>query len=125
MVKRILIIDDEEATLFSYKKLLGKTFVEVDTSGTAEDAIRLIQENSYDAVITDLRLSHSESSEGLDIFRYIRKHKPETPTILLTGYGSDEIREKILSLGAHAYIDKPVQISEIVNCLKALGIPVD
>lgn len=125
MVKRILIVDDEEATLFSYKKLLGNPSVEVDTSDTAEDAIRLIKENRYDAVITDLRLSHSESSEGLGIFRYIREHKPQTPTILLTGYGSDEIRDKILSLGAHDYFDKPVQISEIINCLKELGIPVD
>lgn len=124
-MKRILIIDDEEAILFSYGKLLQNALVEVDTCDTAEAALRLISENSYDAVITDLRLSHSESREGLDVLTYIRKHKPETPTIFLTGYGSDEIREQILSLGAHDYFDKPVPISEIADCLKTLGIPVD
>ena len=125
MLKRILIVDDEEAILFSYGKLLQGTFVEVDTCNNLEDAIHMMKAGAYDAVITDFRLSHSESSEGLKILQNIKGNRPETPVIFITAYGSDEIREKILSLGAHRYFDKPVHISEIIECLKTLGIPVN
>lgn len=122
-MQRILIVDDDDAFLFSYKKLLRGAFVEVDTCMSLEDAIELIRDNDYSTVITDFRLSHSESNEGLEILQYVREHKPSTPVIFLTGYGSDEIKVKAFALGACSYFDKPVQISEIVNALKKLGIP--
>lgn len=120
--QRILIVDDEEAIIFSYKKLLSGGQVEVDGCMCLEDAIALIKSNKYSAVITDFRLSHSESSEGLEILQCIRKYNPTTPVIFFTGYGSDEIKDQVLSLGACSYFDKPVHVAEIVKTLRAMGV---
>lgn len=121
--RRILIADDEEAILFSYKRLLRGARVEVDTCANPETAIALIKANNYSAVITDFRLSPSEDQEGLEILRQVRKHRPETPVILMTSYGNDEVKEKALALGAADYLDKPVPLSTLFALFKELGIP--
>jgi DNA-binding NtrC family response regulator len=121
-LKRILIVDDEDAILFSYRKLLRGATVKVDDCMTQEEAIALITENNYDAIITDFRLSHSEGSEGLEILKYVKIHKPATSVILMTGYGNDAIKGQALTLGACGYFDKPVQISKIITLLKEMGI---
>jgi len=120
--QRILIVDDEEAIIFSYKKLLRGGQVEVDGCMCLEDALALIKSNNYSAIITDFRLSHSESREGLEILHCIRKYNPATPVIFFTGYGSDEIKDQVLALGACCYFDKPVHVAEIVKTLRAMGV---
>ncbi len=120
--QRILVVDDEDAVLFSYKKLLSSNRVKVDGCMTLEKALSLIRENDYDAIITDLRLSHSEGDEGMEILKFAKQHKPVTPVILLTGYGNDQIKDNALALGACGYFDKPVQISKLLTLLSEIGI---
>ena len=120
--KRILVVDDEDVILFSYKKIFQGDMLVVDVSRDPETAMEMIRDNSYNAVISDIRFSDSESREGLDILRYVREKCPETAVILMTGYGSSEIREKALELGTDFYFDKPVAISTIENTLMNLGI---
>jgi DNA-binding NtrC family response regulator len=122
--QRILIVDDEESILFSYRKLLQAPEVQVDDCMTLEEALARIRDHDYNAIITDYRLSHSEGNEGLEILEYVRDHKPATPVIFLTGYGNDEIKATALALGACGYFDKPVQISMIINLLRQMGIRV-
>lgn len=122
---RILIIDDEEAILFSFKKLLRSPRVEVDVCMEMEEAFAMIAAKQYDAVLTDYRLSHSESNEGLEILRYVKGIDPTVPVILLTGYGSDEIKERVLTMGAFGYFDKPIRITELYSILQQAGIPVE
>lgn len=123
-IRRILIADDEEAILFSYQRLLRSAQVEVDTCASLEAAIALIRANNYSAVITDLRFSPCQEDEGLEILRQVRKYTPATPVILMTGYGNDAVKERALELGAVDYLDKPIPVSTLFACLKALDIPV-
>lgn len=120
--KRILVIDDEDVILFSYKKIFQRSHLDVDVCGTPEAAVEMIRNNVYNAVISDIRFSDSDSKEGLDILRYVRENSPATPVILMTGYGSAEIKEKAIALGAAYYFDKPVAISVIDDTLRALGV---
>lgn len=120
---RILIIDDEEAILFSYRMLFRGPLVTVDTCTSVEEALELLQFNDYRAVITDLRFGDSEDQGGLELLQHLREHRPTTPVILATGYGNDEIKENVLALGVAAYFDKPVPVTEILACLTDLGIP--
>lgn len=122
-IKRILLADDEEAILFAYRKFLQGAWVELDTCMNIESALELLEANSYEAVITDLRFSHSEDQGGLDILQYVRQYKPATSVILITAYGSDEIKQKVLSLGARFYMEKPFPPSTLCAKLHKLGIP--
>ena len=120
--KRILVIDDEDVILFSYKKIFQGSHLDVDVCGTPEAAVEMIRNNVYSAVISDIRFTDSESREGLDILRYVKEHSPATPVIIMTGYGSAELKEKAFELGAAFYFDKPVEISLIEDALRVLGV---
>jgi DNA-binding NtrC family response regulator len=120
--KRILVVDDEDVILFSYSKIFQREGLDVDVCKNPEEALVMIRDNFYNAVLSDIRFSDSESMEGLDTLRYVREHRPETAVILMTGYGSVELREKAFDLGAAFYFDKPVAISTIDESLMTLGI---
>lgn len=121
--QRILFVEDEDSIVFSYRKLLRGAVVKVDDCMTLDEAIALIRDNSYSAIITDLRLSHSEGNEGLEILKYVKIHKPGTPVILLTGYSSNEMKDTAIALGASGYFNKPVPVSAIISLLREMGIP--
>jgi len=123
--KNILIVDDDEATLFSYHRLLRGPLSDVDVCSNLEDALNMLDKKEFNVVITDLRLSHSEETEGLDLLRYLKIHKPSFPVILTTGYGNNEIKEEAYALGAWSYLEKPVPIYMLISILKDIGINVE
>ena len=115
---RILVVDDEPAVLFAYRKIIEKYGMTVDISANLEDAIRHIRAYRYLAVIADMRLAGSDNGDGLDILRFIQKEHPGTKTILATGYGDCEIEKMALTLGASYYFNKPVPPTDILNALR-------
>ncbi len=120
--KKILVTDDEDAILFSYKKLFSRDSVLVDVCKTPEAAFEMIRNTLYDVVISDIRFSDSDCVRGLDILAYIKKHSPKTKVIIMTGYGSAELMNKAMNLGAAFYLDKPVEISRMDAILTKLGV---
>jgi len=122
MKQRILFVDDEKSLLFASKKLLSGYQIEVDTAETKDEALAMIDKNEYDVVIADIRLTGVFGKEGLDILRYIKEHKPQIKVILITGYGSPEIKKKAIALGADFYFEKPVSHFVLKDTMKRLGI---
>jgi len=118
---RILFVDDEKAFLIVSKKLLTRDWVEVHTAETKDEALAMIDENEYDVVITDIRLTGVFGKEGIDILRYVKEHKPQTHVILITGYGSPAIKKKAIALGAAYYFEKPVSLFILRDALEKLG----
>ena len=120
--KRVLIVDDEAAILFGFKKIIQCGGVEVDTAETVEEAMNLLQARDYEFVITDLKLSGSSVDSGFDVIRFAKTKRPETNIILITGYGTPEVMEKALSLGAACYYEKPVSGTVLRDTLKRMGM---
>jgi len=124
MRKRILLVDDEYSILFAYKKVLQRSGLFVDAVESKEEAVSLLKENNYQAAILDLRLHGSEGEEGFELIRLIRDEykKPEIKIIMITAYGSPEIRSKARQLGADFYFEKPVSTATIRSALESEGI---
>jgi DNA-binding response OmpR family regulator len=68
-------------------------------------------------VITDLRLEGMVN--GLDILACHRQACPNGKSFLITAFGTDQVKEKALSLGA-IYLEKPIQLTDLVNRIKSL-----
>jgi len=122
MAKRILVVDDETAFLLGIRKILGRTTAATDIAETIEEAEKLLDQHSYDIVITDLRLTGVLGEEGLEIVRHIRETHPKTRCILVTGYGSPEIREKAMAEGVDYYFEKPVSPAMLLDVVQKLGV---
>ncbi len=120
--KRVLIVDDEEAILFGFKRVIQGCGVEVDTAETVEDAMGLLTAREYQFVITDLKLSGSSGEDGFAIIRRAKERAPDAKIILVTGYGTPDVMEKALREGASCYYEKPVSSAVLREALKRLGL---
>ncbi|MFZ2493994.1 MAG: response regulator [Thermoanaerobaculia bacterium] len=120
MNNRILLVDDEEAILLSFTRLLSHASFHVDTARRIEDAEALLKENQYAVVITDLRLTGVLGEEGLEILRYAHEKNPGAAVILVTGYGNPEIMNRAFELDAAFYFEKPVEPKQLLEAVREL-----
>jgi DNA-binding NtrC family response regulator len=121
-IKRILIVDDEEVTLFGYKQVLSEPWLVVDTAETADAAKLLLEAGRYSAVILDLRLSNSTALEGLDLIPLVKIAQKDCRIIVITAYGDEAIKRATMESGADLFLEKPVDPENIKEMLADLGI---
>ncbi len=122
--KKILLVDDETAVLFAYRKVLERPGVNVDAAESKKETIRLLDRCSYDVAILDLRLSGGDCEEGFELLSVIKAKSPSTKIMLITAYGNPDIQEKATSLGADFYFEKPVSTRFIQEALRLAGVPI-
>jgi DNA-binding NtrC family response regulator len=115
--KRILVVDDETAFLLSMKRALQAPEFFIATAESFGEAIALLDEQEFHIVITDIRLTTVMRKEGLEILQYVKGISSRTIVIILTGYGTAEIMESALSMGAHLYLEKPVSLNVLINII--------
>jgi len=120
--KRLLIVDDDETVTASLASLLGSDPVVVRTASSWEQAVELLQSETFDLVITDLRLSGRVGMEGLDLISQIKQRSPGTRVVLLTAYGSPEIEREARARGADDYWEKTLPVSALLERARALGL---
>ena len=116
----LLIIEDDAAFCQMLQKFLTKRGYDVETSFTAPDAKEKFENNTYDLILTDLRLP---DYDGIQLLGDIKRVNPKTQVILMTGYAEVGSAVKAMKKGAFDYISKPFTPDEIVmildNALKA------
>ena len=117
-------MDDEFSILFAYKKVLQCPDVLIDAAESKEEALRLLDENHYQAAILDLSLHGSTGEEGFELVSLIREKygNPKITIIMITAYGTPEIKDQAYKLGADYYFEKPVSTNTIRDALESAGI---
>jgi DNA-binding NtrC family response regulator len=109
---RVLVIDDEPDFLETIVKRLRKRQIEVAGVGSGKEALLLLQEQSFDVVILDVRMP---GMDGIETLKEIRKRSPLTEVIMLTGHGSVESGIQGMQLGAFDYVIKPADFEELIE----------
>ena len=117
---KVLIVDDEETLTWSMTKTLAKDQgkYELFIANTGAEALKVLQKDPIDVVVTDIRMP---DINGLELLSTIRKQYPTTKVIIMTAYGSPEVRKEATRKGSYFYLEKPFEISDIRTLiLKAL-----
>lgn len=123
-VRRILIVEDEATLSFflAYSLMSEVEDYEVVTARDGETAVGKMEEKPFDVVISDIVLPQMD---GLSLLRETRKQWPQTKVILMTAYGSPEVKERAGEMGAFAYIEKPFVYSKmrdlVIEALQGAG----
>jgi CheY-like chemotaxis protein len=120
MPKQVLIVDDEETLTWSLAKSLShdRETYEVTTVNDGETAIATFEDQTFDVVVLDIRLP---GISGLDVLVKIKEKKPATKVIIMTAYGSLDVKERARARGSLFYIEKPFEIEQMRGLiLKAL-----
>jgi PAS domain S-box-containing protein len=104
---RILIVDDDEDLLFLAEQYLSRQerSMELVLVQAAQEALRMLEEESFDAVICDFNLGPGEMN-GLEILEWLRGEGHSIPFIIFTGHSREEVAIQALNLGADYYIEK-------------------
>ena len=115
MSEKVLIVDDEVDFLELMEERLVARGIEVSTSSSAEDALKRIEMDLFDAVILDLQMP---GMNGMEALKRIKEQRPEIQVILLTGHGTIETAVLGMKLGAYDYMLKPADPVEIARKLE-------
>ncbi|MGC8763080.1 MAG: response regulator [Acidobacteriota bacterium] len=123
MAYKILVVDDESATAFGLKALMETEEVKVLTATSLQSAKRILEREKVDVLLTDIRLTGTLGSEGLELLEFTKANYPDTRVILMTGYGDPAVMEKAHKLGADCYFEKPVELGRLSETIWSFGVP--
>ena len=117
MVRKILVVDDEQIIRESLSYVLSKEDYQVDEADNGKEAYEKVLETTYDLVITDLEMPEMK---GTELLYKIRNLSVQTATIVVTAFGSLETAISALRSGANDYILKPIEFDELLIKVKRL-----
>lgn len=115
MSYNLLIVDDRDLTRRNLTIFFEQSGHQVSQANTGEAALELMNRMIFDTVISDLRLPGSIN--GLDVLKHYAKVRPGSGLILVTAFGSAEVRSEAEKLGA-LYYEKPVSLAELLASIE-------
>ena len=110
MKSRLLLVDDEKQFVEALSERLSMRDYDVTNCLTGEAAIEKIENYNFDVVILDVRLP---GISGTEVLREIKKLKPLTEVIMLTGHGTVEMAIEGMKLGAFDILMKPCEAEDL------------
>ncbi|MEO6667701.1 MAG: sigma-54 dependent transcriptional regulator, partial [Nitrospiria bacterium] len=109
-MKKILVVEDHDSLRDGIVETFQRSGHHVAYAPDAETAIRLLGEEFFGAVITDVSLP---GKSGIEVLKAAKATNPHTTVIVMTAYGTVENAVEAMRLGADDYIQKPFQIEEL------------
>lgn len=115
---RILVVDDERGLCAGVQEALRREGYNVEATNEASAALRMIGDNLYNLVITDIKMPEMT---GMELLKRAREKSPDTMFILMTAYGTVESAVEAMKEGAYDYLSKPLDMRRLrALTLKAL-----
>lgn len=116
---KILIIDDEPLMRISIADALNEEGYQIFDTDSGREGLRLVQNERYDIVITDLMLPEVD---GIRILKTCKQFSPQTQVILITAYGSVASATEAMKQGAYDYLTKPFSMDDLILMIRRLLI---
>lgn len=112
---KVLIVEDNIPNQILFRKILKKESYEVRCCSNGREALAILEENDFDAVLTDWMMP---DLDGLELIKIIKKRAKTSPALLMiTALASEDARKKAIAAGADDFIVKPVNRTELLEKL--------
>ncbi len=108
----ILVVDDEANVRLLLAREISDRGHEVVVAADSAQAMEEIGRGDFDVVLTDVRMP---GMDGMGLTEWIKRTRPDTAVIVMTGYGSLETANRAVSLGAFDYLQKPFRDIDMVT----------
>lgn len=112
---RLIVVENEPATLSLLTTLLKGESHEVTPAKSAEEALAILDKESFDLMLSDIRMV---GMDGMELLRQSREQYPAMPVLMLTAYGTVSTAVDALKLGAFDYLTKPFKVDELLNTVR-------
>lgn len=111
----ILVVDDDADMRELAQDMLNDRGHQVSVAGSGEEALKLLAEEDYAVVLTDLRM---KGMQGLELLNQIKREYPEVNVVLMTAFGSVDTAVEAMKHGASDYLTKPVKKDELIRVVE-------
>ncbi len=111
----ILVVDDDPYVLESVATLMTEYGYAVTTSRNAADAMKMVELNAFDVVLTDIKMP---KVTGIDLLQQIRDYAPQLPVILMTAFAELDVAVDAIKRGAFDFIMKPFSPDYLVHAVE-------
>ena len=108
----VLLIDDEEQFLKVLEERLETRGLKVNTATSGEDALTLVNDRNFDAIVLDLAMP---GIDGIETLRLLKEKNPDLEIIMLTGHATVQKGIEAMKLGAEDFLEKPVDLSVLLE----------
>ena len=112
---RIMVIDDEKIVGDMAKLSLEQEGYAVETFLSAEPALKRLEEERFDVVVTDYKM---KGIDGMEVLRTVKKQHPGTKVIMITAFANLDAAIEALRRDVHDFFPKPVKIKELKASIK-------
>jgi CheY-like chemotaxis protein len=113
---RILYLEDDSANLALIHRVAQLHSDQLVTVRRPEEAIRELENGSFDLIMTDVNLGH-EVMDGLDFTVYLRENGVKTPIVSITAYDFEEYTRRSEAAGTDYHIVKPISVQALIQLL--------
>ena len=115
-VKKILIVDDDADILSVLQESISEiNFVEILSAQDGMEALKILEKNKIDLLITDIRMPNLD---GISLILEVRKNYPTPPIIISTG-NQDTLKES-KQLDVDGFFEKPFKMNDLISCVEKL-----
>lgn len=112
LAANVLLIDDEEQFLEVLGDRLEARGLKVNTATSGENAITMIDDKNFDAIILDLAMP---GIDGIETLKLLKEKNPDLEIIMLTGHATVEKGIAAMKLGAEDFLEKPVDLGVLLE----------
>lgn len=112
-----LLVDDDDLIRDALSLAFMNKGCFLLTTETAEEGLRALEKESFDIIISDLKLP---GIDGLEFFRHATVSRSNTVKVLITAYGDENVVSQAFGIGVHDFIEKPFSIKKLITSLAIL-----
>ncbi|RME23775.1 MAG: sigma-54-dependent Fis family transcriptional regulator [Candidatus Zixiibacteriota bacterium] len=118
MTYSVLVVDDDSLVNEFLTETVTRAGYECAAVTSGEEAVKLLEERSFDIVLTDLKMNRMD---GIALLDHIKRESPDTVVVLMTAYGTIETAVKAMKLGAYDFLLKPVLPDTLEHMLNRIS----
>ena len=111
---RVLYVEDEEEIRTMLATFLARRFAQVDVAENGKVGLEMFEKNSYDIVITDVKMPFMD---GLEMAKQIKKLKEDMPVIVVTAFSEVDYLLKAIDIGVNSYVKKPIETNLLLEAI--------
>jgi len=110
--RKVLVVDDDAVVGHSINRVLTGQGYQVQEAVSGMEALEALGRQRYDMVFTDIRMP---GMDGLDMAARMKKSYPETPVVVITGYGTEASEKQASEIGVAGFLRKPLSPDTIIE----------
>lgn len=115
---KILIVDDDRDMVSLMSFIFADEGFEVETAGSAANAIKKLAHSRYPVIILDYDL---RDRTGLDVIRFMKENNINSKILMVSGFSRPEVKSQAYELGITKFVAKPFEIKDLMRDVKNLS----